>query len=171
VFFLAAEDLKNRIVKSNDPRITKWEKFHKTNIKNFIIWSVGQGKRLEWSDLEAKILAYAQAVSTGEIFPESFQYTNANPNSETLKDMFQRFGIEDCFRKVSARYQDSQGRTLNDNLINSNLNTFVKRRHEAAHHGRIPNMTRADAAEDDIFIVALAHAINVVLIDHISAIA
>lgn len=169
-FLLAADDLRNRIVKSNDPRIPKGDKFHKTNIKSFISWSVGQGRRLDWSDLEAKILAYAQAISAGDIFPESFQYTNANPNAETLKEMFQRFGIEDCFRKLSAKYVDSLGVTLNDNLIKNKLNTFVLRRHEAAHHGRIPNMTRADAAGDDIFILALASAVNAVLVEHISAI-
>lgn len=170
-FFLAADDLKNRIVKSNDPRIPRGDKFHKMNIQSFIGWSVGHGKRLEWGELEVKILAYAQAISAGEIFPESFQYTNANPNAATLKDMFLRFGVEDCFNKLSNKYLDSRGVSLNDNLIKNKLNTFVGRRHEAAHHGRIPNMTRADAAEDDIFILALATAVNAVLIDHISAIA
>jgi hypothetical protein len=170
VFFASADDLRARIGKSNDAKITKWEKFHWTNIYSFIQWTTTAGKRLSKADLEIKIKAYAKAIAVGEVFPESFQYTNANPKSETVGEMFRRFGIEDPFGKLSAVYQDSRGRTFNINLIQSSLDSFVDRRHQAAHYGRVENMTRADAAGDDVFIRALAQAVASVLRSHLAAI-
>jgi hypothetical protein len=170
VFFASADDLRIRIGKSNDPKIIKWEKFHWTNIHSFIKWTTTAGRRLSKADLEIKIKAYAKVIADGEIFPDSFKYTNANPKSETVGDMFRRFGIDDPFSKLSAAYLDSKGRTFNKNLLESSLNNFVDRRHQAAHNGRIANMTRADAADDDVFILAFAQAIASVLKSHLGAI-
>ncbi len=166
-FRLAAEDLRVRISKSNDQRIIKHDKFHRNNMQNFIAWSVGPGRYLGWADLEPRIVAFAQAISAGDIFPESFQYTKANPKADTVKSMFNDFGVESPFQKIAVKYIDSSGRKLNENLIRTKLDNFVKRRHQAAHNGRIPSMTRADAVDDSIFIVALAAAINEVLIGHL----
>jgi RiboL-PSP-HEPN len=170
VFFASADDLKKRIVKSNDPRIIKREKFHWTNINSFIVWVAGHGRRLSKSQLEVEIQAYVTAVAAGEIFPDSFKYTNANPKSDTLREMFARFGVEDSFSKLAANYLDSRGRKLGKALLETTLDNFVSRRHEAAHHGRIPNVTRVDAADDDVFIRAFAAAIAKVLKNHIAAI-
>ncbi len=170
VFFASADDLRSRIGQSNNPRITKWEKFHWTNIYSFIKWTATAGRRLSKADLELKIKAYAKVIAAGEIFPESFRYTNANPRSETIEDMFRRFGIDDPFGKLSSTYVDSRGRTFNRNLLESSLDNFVDRRHQAAHNGRVANMTRADAANDDVFIRAFARAIASVLKSHLGAI-
>jgi hypothetical protein len=121
-------------------------------------------------DGELKIKAYAQIIAAGEIFPESFQYTYANPKSDTVGEMFRRFGIEDPFGKLSAAYLDSKGRTFNINLLQSSLDNLVDRRHQAAHNGRVTNMTRADAADDDVFIRAFAQAIASVLKSHLAVI-
>jgi hypothetical protein len=171
VFFASADDLRIRIGSSNDPKIIKREKFYWTNIYSFIQWTATTGRRLDKNDLEAKIKAYAQVIAIGEIFPESFKYTNANPSSEQVAEMFRRFGVEDPFGKLSGSYRDSRGRTFPKNLLESTLKSFVNRRHQAAHHGRVANMTRADAADDDIFIRAFAQAIASVLKNHLSAIA
>ena len=170
LFFASADDLRVRIGKSDDPKIIKWEKFHWTNIHSFIQWAATAGRRLSKPDREVKIKAYAKVIAAGEIFPESFRYTSAKPKSETVADMFRRFGIEDPFSKLSAAYLDSKGRTFNKNLLQSSLDSFVDRRHQAAHNGRVANMTRADAAEDDVFIRAFAQAIASVLKNHIAAI-
>lgn len=168
-FFHAADDLRQRIGSSLDARIVKVSKFHWQNLNGFIDWAA-KAKGVDKTDLLIEIKEFSDAISAGNIYPKSFQYTHANPNCETLKRMFSRFGIEDALKKISNQYLDSMGRSFSSTLIESTLNGFVKRRHEAAHHGRIEGVTRVDVNEDRIFIQALAEAINKVVVSHLSTI-
>ncbi len=169
MFFLSADDLRQRPFDSQDARIPKIDKFHRQNLMGFIHWAT-RANGLSQADLSLKIHDYSVAVAAGHIFSESFSYTDANPKTETVKGMFSRFGIEDSFSKIEKTYNDGRGRRLSKGIIETTLDNFVNRRHEAAHHGRIPNVTRADAEDDHTFIIALAEAIRAVLSQHLAAI-
>ncbi len=169
-FSLAASDLKLRIVNSRDPRIPEADKFHWNNINGFIEWS-SRAKNITRSEMSIKIEEFAASISQGHIYPPSFQNTEANPKSEIVKKMFNKFGVDDPIQKISDRYLDSLGRSLTKTTIESKLDTFVNRRHEAAHHGRIPSVTRVDIGDDHIFMNALAEGIKRTLADHVGAIA
>jgi hypothetical protein len=169
MFYLAAQDLRDRIGSPTDARIPKPDAFLWNNINGFVSWAA-RAKGVSHSNMISLVEDFAASVQGGLIHPASFQRTDANPNTETVRAMFSRFGVEGCMPKLESVYLDAQGRRLPRQLIEDKLNEFVKRRHEAAHHGRIPNVTRADVADDHVFIAALCAAINQVLKAHLALI-
>lgn len=164
-FYHAADDLRQRIVMANDQRIIKVDTFEWQNVNGFLKWAAS-AKGVSHADILLKVRSFSLAMNNGHIFPESFQHTNANPNSDTLTGMFGNFGIEHPFNKLAMSYLDALGRSFTAPLIKTTLDAFVKRRHQAAHYGRISGMTRVDAQSDHIFIVGLSKAIINVLIAH-----
>ena len=157
-FHSAATALGAKVTGSRDPKIPSVDRFHWHNLDGFVKWA-SKAKGVDRPEMIGKIEAFAASISAGKIHPASFESTDANPNPETVKKMFNRFGIDDPFQRLSVSYIDSLGRSFNKNLIEQRLSQFVKRRNEAAHHGRIAGASRTDIADDHVFMLALGKSI------------
>jgi hypothetical protein len=168
-FNSAATALGAKVTGSLDPRIPDAGRFHWNNLDGFVKWAA-RAKGVERTEMIGKVEAFAAAVSAGKVHPQSFENTEANPNPETLRTMFNRFGVQDPFQRLANHYNDSLGRSLNKNLIEQRLSGFVKRRNEAAHHGRINGASRSDIADDHVYVLALSHSIITVLEAHVASI-
>lgn len=165
-FRVCAGELNNRFATAKDNRLG--DQFYWNNLNGFINWSA-RAKGIDRVEMISMIEDYTSTISSGNIHPKSFDSTDANPNAETLKKMFNRFGIADPIQKLANTYSDSLHRTFSKSLIESNLNTFVRRRNQAAHEGRISGATRADIQGDHVFVVGMANAIKGVLTNHMAA--
>lgn len=165
IFGDAAKMLSTAVAQADDIRLGT--NFYWNNLHGFVSWS-HRTKRLTRPDMIAHIEKFADSVVNKKIHPLSFQDTVANPNSATLKDMFNKFGVNDPIQKISDNYRDSKNRTLPKLVIAQNLDTFILRRNEAAHGGKISGATRVDIADDHVFLTALACSISTVLSTHIS---
>ncbi|WP_294336302.1 HEPN domain-containing protein [uncultured Sphingomonas sp.] len=130
-FAVSAQMLSARIPQSDDARLGA--NFHWNNMNGFITWS-SRAKNVDRVDMMTYIENFSAAVVSKNIFPLSFQNTSANPNSATIKNMFNAFGVSDPFAKLSSSYLDSKNRTFSKLLLEQNVDRFIKRRNQAAHH-------------------------------------
>ncbi|HWE45555.1 MAG TPA: HEPN domain-containing protein [Caulobacteraceae bacterium] len=167
-FYQAAVDLRDRIGKANDPRIPNHKEFHWNNLDGFLSWVARA--RIAKTDKIPRIEAFSAAISTGDIFPDSFKNTESNPNFDTLDRMFGRFGVKGPLAKLAANYLDNRGRHFAGTLIKATLNEFVRKRHLAAHTGRIPGLTRMDADDYNVFVDGLAESICKTLNAHTASV-
>ncbi|MBE2991649.1 hypothetical protein IFR23_06420 [Sphingomonas sp. CFBP 13603] len=165
-FHECAGELNQRFPDAKDDRLG--QQFYWNNLNGFINWS-SRAKGIDRIEMISMIENYTSAVAGGNIHPKSFDSTDANPNAETLKKMFNRFGVADPIQKLASNYSDTLNRTFSKSLIESNLNTFVRRRNQAAHEGRISGATRVDIQGDHVFVVGIAAAVKDVLTSHIAA--
>lgn len=165
-FRASAQEINHKLISAKDQKLGA--NFYWNNLNGFVTWA-SRAKGVERPDMIAMIESFSASITAGTIHPKSFDATDANPTAETVKKMFNRFGVADPMQKVSAAYVDTFNRTLSRKLVEDYLDTFVRRRNQAAHEGRIAGATRVDIYGDHVFVGGFASAVSKVLTSHIAA--
>lgn len=96
------------------------------------------------------------------IAEESFTNTNSNPDSNTVKEMFDKIGIKKLFQQQELITEMSKLESIysNGESIRLKLNEVVDLRHGVAH-GRQPlSMTRTELVNNIIFLQYFASSLQ-----------
>ena len=115
------------------------------------------------SELIDRIKLACTAIGAETIDPEAFANTGANPNPETVKDMFRSIGIERVFESLTDRYNSQRGRRAVGIYLHDKLGDLIEKRNLVAHAVEIPSITKSDLDEYVSFVERLAKSIDVEL--------
>lgn len=142
--------------------------FKTKNVLNYPKWV--SRSRIASVDRVSGLEAYSKIVASEGIFFESFNKTNSNPNSETMKEMFRDVGLKDVFAVIETEYAKRGTPVLSSQTIVQTLDSFIRIRNEYAHLGNTGGHTRADLKSNIEFVSNLAESVDAVLVAHVSSI-
>jgi hypothetical protein len=106
-------------------------------------------------------------IIAGIIDPSAFSSTGGNPNSKTVKSMFDNVGFNDIFTKITAKFIRRWGKQEAHSFISDKLNEIVNHRHLVAHTASALNLGRAQLKESVKFLKILATVLDSELKSHI----
>jgi len=112
-------------------------------------------KKKDKFDELAEITKVCQSISSGKVVSKGFGDTRNSANSELVREMFKRVGINEIFKNIENDFIFHWGCPISSSFIFNKLDEIVGRRHNVAH-GQILNIARNDLYESIKFLRILS---------------
>ncbi|MGE3412590.1 MAG: HEPN domain-containing protein [Dehalococcoidia bacterium] len=116
-----------------------------------------------------RVVAASDLVVRERVNPAVFGDTRSNPNSTTVKEIFEEAGIRDVFAHVSTPFAKKWRQQVPPRFVQDTLDSILQRRHNVAHRADALTISRKDLRDAVRFLRILGETLDQGLRSHIAS--